>query len=225
MLLYVKQKIKSKNLIIYTNTKVVSEFFNSFNLILTYVKTKDKIQKSDNIVALFEVKMSVVWNWELKNENNKEKLICIGDYTTHSGNPGLLRSDSMLKAIGKSINIRVSSCNASRIPIILLGNTPITKNYYQKVDHLKEAGIIQGFWSLNPHPTANDNFKNTKKYGFKRFDTYLQFENELDILLREERNFFSSMKTKIELGKIIEIANQENGYENKAIKFLELLKK
>lgn len=131
----------------------------------------------------------------------------------------------MLKAIGKSINIRVSSSNTSRIPIIILGNTPITKNYYQKVDHLKEAGIIQGFWSLNPHPTENDNFQNTKKYGFKRFDTYLQFEKELDILLREERNFFSSMKTKIELGKIIEIANQENGYENKAIKFLELLKK
>lgn len=32
----------------------------------------------------------------------------VGDYKQHKGNPALLRSDSMLKAIGKSINIRVS---------------------------------------------------------------------------------------------------------------------
>ena len=42
----------------------------------------------------------------------------------------------MLKAIGKSINIRVSGYDASRIPIIILGNTPITESYISKVDHL-----------------------------------------------------------------------------------------
>ncbi|HOF02928.1 MAG TPA: hypothetical protein PLT58_03080, partial [Atribacterota bacterium] len=78
-------------------------------------KTKNIIQKPQNILMIIEVKMSVVWNWEfiLKNKD----LVCIGDYKTHQGNPGLLRSDTMLKAIGKSINIRVSSFAASKIPI------------------------------------------------------------------------------------------------------------
>lgn len=112
-------------------------------------KTKDIVQKPENILVLFEVKMSIVWNWELKQMREKETLICLGDYKSHQGNPGLLRSDSMLKAIGKSINIRVSDNAASRIPIIILGNTPITASYYKKVDFLKDAGIIQGFWILN----------------------------------------------------------------------------
>jgi hypothetical protein len=43
-------------------------------------------------------------------------------------------SDSMLKTIGKSINIRVSSFKAARIPLIVMGNTPITNSYYPKVD-------------------------------------------------------------------------------------------
>ena len=52
------------------------------------------IQSANSIRALFEVKMSIVWNWELVNDN----LVCLGDYKSHKGNPGLLRSDSMLKA-------------------------------------------------------------------------------------------------------------------------------
>ena len=53
----------------------------------------------EDILMIFEVKMSVVWNWEFHNN----QLICSGDYRTHKGNPGLLRSDSMLKAIGKAV--------------------------------------------------------------------------------------------------------------------------
>lgn len=64
------------------------------------------------------------------------KLICLGDFRTHKDNPGLLRSDTMLKAIEKSINIRVSGYDASQIPIVILGNTPITESYISKVDHL-----------------------------------------------------------------------------------------
>ena len=93
------------------------------------------VQNPENIRALFEVKMSIVWNWELING----EIRCLGDYKTHKGNPGLLRSDSMLKAIGKSINIRVSGYQASKIPIIILGNTPVTHSYQSKVDHLKKA--------------------------------------------------------------------------------------
>lgn len=189
-------------------------------------KTKEVNQKPENIVALFEVKMSVVWNWLLKNEGKNEELVCLGDFTTHKGNPGLLRSDSMLKAIGKSINIRVSSHKAAHIPIIVLGNTPITKNYYWKVDHLKKAGIIQGFWSVNSNPTDDKkiNIKSTKKKSFYRFDSYGEFENALHTLLKEDLNFFSGMCGKKELGQIIEIANKEKDYEGKAEKFLSLLR-
>lgn len=186
-------------------------------------RSKNINQTPEDILAIIEVKMSIIWNWEL--QKNK-KLSCIGDYKTHQGNPGLLRSDSMLKAIGKSINIRVSSFQASSIPIIIMGNTPITNSYYSKVDHLKIAGIIQGFWSVNPKPLDNDgeNIKKTEKQGFYRFDSFDELKKSFATLLSEERNYFSSMKSKKELGKIIEIANREEKYEKKAEVFLKLLK-
>jgi len=62
-------------------------------------KRKQREQLPTDIKTIFEVKMSIVWNWELKNN----QLICLGDFKTHKGNPGLLRSDSMLKAIGKRL--------------------------------------------------------------------------------------------------------------------------
>ncbi|WP_456325229.1 hypothetical protein [Desulfonauticus submarinus] len=185
-------------------------------------KLKKREQKAEDIVAIFEVKMSIVWNWEYKDG----RLICIGDYKTHQGSPGLLRSDSMLKAIGKSINIRVLGYKASKIPIIILGNTPITESYFNKVDHLKKAGIIQGFWSINPNPLDNngENIKSTKHKGFIRFDSIHELYNTLDELLIKEMEFFSSMKSKKELGQIIEIANREATYEQKAEKFLKLIR-
>ena len=186
-------------------------------------KTRQREQKAKDIAAIFEVKMSIVWNWELKNN----KLICLGDFKTHKGNPGLLRSDSMLKAIGKSINIRVSSHSASKIPIIIIGNTPITQSYISKVDHLYHAGIIQGFWSVNPNPLDNndDNVKQTSDNGFIRMDSYGELMENLEYLLSEKREFFSSMKSKKELGKIIEIANREPEFESRAEKFLSLIRK
>jgi len=185
-------------------------------------RSKNIIQTPEDILAIIEVKMSIVWNWEL--QKNKSS-VCIGDYKTHQGNPGLLRSDSMLKAIGKSINVRVSSFKASKIPIIIMGNTPITNSYYSKVDHLKVAGIIQGFWSVNPKPLDNDgeNIKKTDKQGFYRFDSFIELKNAFANLLSEERNYFSSMKSKKELGQIIEKANKEQTYEKKAEVFLKLI--
>lgn len=185
-------------------------------------KTKDREQKSCNIVLLFEVKMSIVWNWELKDS----ELICLGDYKTHKGNPGLLRSDSMLKAIGKSINIRVCGYNASNIPIIVLGNTPITLSYEAKVDHLLKAGIIQGFWSINPAPLDNngENIKYSKEKGFIRVDSDIELEKILNNVLHGEKEYFSAMKTKSDLGRIIKAANSENSFEEKAEKFLSLIR-
>ncbi len=188
-------------------------------------KTKEVVQVPKNILMILEVKISVVWNWEFIPKN--KDLVCVGDYRTHQGNPGLLRSDIMLKAIGKSINIRVSSFSASKIPIVIIGNTPITKSYYEKVDHLKKNGIIQGFWSVNPNPLDNngENIKNTPSNGFCRFDNYEELDRSSLNLLKEEREFFSSMQTKKGLGEIIEIANREQTYEAKAQRFLELLRK
>ncbi|MFH2070851.1 MAG: hypothetical protein ABIJ11_06585 [Elusimicrobiota bacterium] len=187
-------------------------------------KTKDVIQKPQNILMIVEIKMSVVWNWEFIAKN--KDLVCIGDYKTHQGNPGLLRSDTMLKSIGKSINIRVYSFSASKIPIIIIGNTPITKSYYEKVDHLKRNGIIQGFWSINPSPLDNngENIKSTSHKGFYRFDDYEELKQNVLNLLKEEREFFSSMQTRKKLGEMIGIANKETTYEAKAQKFLALLR-
>jgi len=189
---------------------------------VAFCKSRQREQPVANIKAIFEVKMSIVWNWELKDN----KLICIGDFRTHKGNPGLLRSDTMLKAIGKSINIRVSGYDASQLPIIILGNTPITESYISKVDHLRKAGIVQGFWSVNPFPTDNnsENIKKTPAKGFTRMDSYAELERHLRKLLSDQLEFFSSMKSKEEFGKMIEIANREPTFEKKAEKFLSMIR-
>jgi len=189
-------------------------------------KSKQTAQRPQDILMIIEVKMSVVWNWEFIPRGEDFELECKGDYNTHQGNPSLLRSDTMLKAIGKSINVRVSSFAASKIPIIVFGNTPINKSYYPKVDHLRKNGIVQGFWSVNPQPsdTNKGNVKNTPHNGFYRFDTYEELRENTINLLKEDREFFSSMQTKKRLGEIIEIANRELTYEAKAQRFLELLR-
>lgn len=188
-------------------------------------KTDSKIQKAEDIIAIIEVKMSIVWNWELVATRPKVILKCLGDYRTHQGNPGMLRSDSMLKAIGKGINVRISSKKASKIPIIVLGNTPIHESYYKKVDNLKRYGIIQGFWSLNPNPldSGKESISTTKGKGFIRFDSYANFKKEISEMLKTDIQFFAGMKSKRDLGKFIEIADNENSYEKKATKFLELI--
>lgn len=178
-------------------------------------------QKAEDIVALIEVKMSILWNWELRNN----ELFEIGDFSTHQGNPGMLRSDSMLKAIGKAITTRVSGYKSSNIPIIILGNTPVTKHYYEKVDHLKKCGIIQGFWSINPKPSdSTDTLKYTDEKGFIRMDTQEEFISNLDKSIAQNLTFFSSMISKKCLGDIIITSNKEETLEEKAEKFLQLIR-
>jgi hypothetical protein len=87
---------------------------------LAICRTNSTNQSAENILLIIEVKMSVVWNWEYKDD----ELSILGDYRTHKGNPSLLRSDTMLKAIGKSLNIKISNYKAAQIPIIVIGNTP-----------------------------------------------------------------------------------------------------
>jgi hypothetical protein len=188
---------------------------------LAFCTTNEHIQKAENIRLLFEIKMSIVSNYEYVSN---EEIKYIGNYKTHKGNPSLLRSDSMLKAIGKSINIRVSGNDGVKIPIIILGNSPITKNYAHKADILKNSGVIQGFWSINPNPTEDDFIKKTDKLGFQTIKDYNVLTEITKKLLSLNLNYFSSMITKNQLGRLIRIASQEKSEEEKAEKFLELLK-
>ena len=187
------------------------------------IATKDKkILKPEDVKIIFEVKMSIVWNWEYNVSSNT--LTEIGDFRTHKGKPSFTRSDSILKAIGKCIDIRVSGSKASRIPLIVLGNAPLSNGFCKKADHLKNAGIIQGFWSLNPFPLNHGNTrKTTPNNGFIRFDDINELKDNLDFIFSHNFNFFSSMKNPTELGKIIEMANNEDTYHKKGFKFLNLI--
>lgn len=179
-------------------------------------------QDAENIKLIFEVKMSVVSNYKFEKRTNV--ISFIGDYKTHKGNPSLLRSDSMLKAIGKSINIRVSGPASTKIPIVVLGNSPITDSYKEKVDFLKISGVVQGFLSLNPQPTQSDFIKATSKDGFQTMSDSKELRAFLEPLIKGEMNFFSSMVSKVDLGKIISIAAQEKTDIQKAEKFLSLIR-
>jgi len=187
---------------------------------LAFCTTNRTIQNPENIKLIFEIKMSIVSNYKYINPH---KIEYIGDYKQHKGNPSLLRSDSMLKAIGKSINIRVSGIASAKIPIIVLGNSPITDSYVKKVDFLKTSGVIQGFWSLNPNPTNSDYIKNTPKLGFQTIYEIEQILNNCKELIENDMNYFSSMIPKLELGQIIRISSQEKTDIAIAEKFLDLL--
>ena len=188
------------------------------NADLAFCTTNKIHQRAEHIKLLFEIKMSIVNNYYIKNN----QLQFLGDYTTHKGNPSILRSDSMIKAIGKSINIRVSGANSKKIPILIIGNSPITKNYANKVDFLKKSGVVQGFISLYPNP-AQSFIKNTQNKGFQTFDNYLKLQKFIESLVASDMYFFSSMLPKKELGKIIKIAAKENFEIKIAEKFLQLL--
>ncbi len=188
---------------------------------LAFCTTDSVNQRPDNIKLIFEIKMSIVSNYRFTAPNN---LSFIGDFKSHKGNPALLRSDSMLKAIGKSINIRVSGIESTKIPVIILGNSPITDSYIHKVDFLKTAGVIQGFWSLNPNPTDTEHVRQTPIKGFQTIENLEALSELTGELLNQEMNYFSSMISKPKLGEFIRIANQENSDEAKAEKFLQLIR-
>lgn len=186
---------------------------------LAFCTTNETNQSPENIKLLFEIKMSVISNYQYINN----EIVFLGDYKQHRGNPSLLRSDSMLKAIGKAINIRVSGISSTKIPIIVLGNSPITDSYCKKVDFLKKSGVVQGFWSLNPNLTTGNRIENSKDLGFQTIFNTQQLSNACKELVSNEMNYFSSMLSKSKLGEVIRIANQEQTDEAKAERFLTLI--
>ena len=193
---------------------------NSTNADIAFCKKNEINQSAENISLIFEVKMSIVNNYSYNDKTKSIKFT--GDYKTHKGIPSILRSDSMLKAIGKSINIRVSGYKSNTIPIIILGNSPISENYKDKVDFLKQAGIVQGFISLYPESTLSY-IKGTPKKGFQTFNDYSLLQNFISDLIALNMNFFSSMLPKEKLGNLITVAAKEVSEIKKAEKFLQLL--
>ena len=187
---------------------------------LAFCTSSATIQKPENIKLIFEIKMGIVNNY-FYNENADFEFC--GDYTTHKGNPSLLRSDSMLKAIGKSINLRVDSSKAKRIPIIILGNSPITSNYVKKDDCLKQSGVIQKFMSLYPNPTTHSFIRETPEKGFETYEDPMQVEKYIRRILNANMNYFSSMMSNEDLGRLISIANSEATDELKGQRFIEML--
>lgn len=189
---------------------------------LAFCTTNNTVQKADHIKLLFEIRMGIISNYKYSHPNVIEYA---GDYKQHKGSPSFLRSDSLLKAIGKSINIRVSGISSSKIPIIILGNSPITDSYIKKVDFLKTSGVIQGFWSLNSQLLHCENcVKNTPKLGFQTIINNEQLLENCKELILNDMNYFSSMISKVKLGEIIRIADQENSDIAKAEKFLTLIR-
>jgi len=190
------------------------------NADLAFCTTDSIEQRAENIKLLFEVKMSITSNYTYEKPN---KIKLLGNYTQHKGIPSLLRSDSMLKAIGKAINIRVSGSSATKIPIIVLGNTPISETYIKKVDFLKKSGVIQGFWSLNPSNLKLGAISESPDLGFKTISDLDSLCSFCKDIVSSDINYFSAMLSKNDLGKIIKIASKENNDISRADKFLKLI--
>ncbi len=186
---------------------------------IAFCSTNYSHQTPDHIKAIFEIKMSIVNNYAYNEVSNT--LEFVGDMVTHKGCPSLLRSDSMLKAIGKAVNIRVSGRYASTIPIIIVGNSPISRNYIVKVDTLKQSGVIQGFISLYPESKGIEQSNNR---GFQLFSHYCALQKYIVSLLQNNLYFFSSMIPKEKLGNIITVASKEAKAIEKAEKFFSLLR-
>lgn len=180
---------------------------------LVFSTTNNQIQKPENIKIIFEIKMSLINNYTYDNG----KISFIGDYTTHKGNPSLLRSDSMLKAIGKSANIRTFELS-NKIPILIFGNSPITNSYISKVDNLKEIGLIQGFCSVYP---IKNGINKSLKNGFITFNEKKDIENYLERIITLDSEYISSWINNSQLNNLILKASKSF---NPGKTFLELLR-
>ena len=183
---------------------------------LAFCSTNETQQKAKNIKLLFEIKMSIVNNFKFESD----KIEFIGDYKTHKGSPSILRSDSMLKAIGKSINIRVSGKESTKIPIIILGNSPITKSYFKKVDFLKKAGIIQSFISVYPKPTL-DYIKKTDDVQLGMMvEIVKEYGNEIPKIIKaiKDKHIKNDEKEKAEM--IFSTVHRSKGMEYDAIQIV-----
>ena len=183
--------------------------------------SNSKVLSPKDVKAIFILKLSVVWNWKYNISSGSVEEI--GDYRTHLGKPSFTSSANILNAVDSCFKIRFSSKKAADIPLIVIGNTPMSNGFCRRADYLKSFGVIQGFWSLNPFPLQKPTRKTSKNRGFYRFDNSDELKNSLNQLLNTDLKFISAMKSKKELSEIIDLVNLENTGENKLSKFISLI--
>lgn len=188
---------------------------------LAICRTSSRSPKPSDVVALLEVKMSLVWNWEWQPA--QKTVSCIGDFRTHQGRPSVLRSDTVLKALGKAIEVRGMGFSGA---FLVLCNTPVASDYFRQIDGCRRIGIVQGFFSVNPQPTKDGqhNPKRSPEGGFYRWDEPAEVKARLEEMLSEQRHFFSGFLPLSVLGHLIERACCEPTLSQKAHRFLDGLR-
>jgi len=194
------------------------------DLAICYKEVEDVILP-ENLVAIVEVKMSIVWNWEW--DPLSRSVNCIGDFRTHKGRPSVLRSDNVLKALGKAVEVRGNGYEGL---FIVLCNSPISNESLNQIDGWKQTGIVQGFFSVNPRPlngqaNEKDNPKGTPKGGFLRWDSPEEAKETLQGLVANKGLYFSGFLSMETLGRLIEYASRGKNFVEKARLFISELKR
>lgn len=168
--------------------------------------TTGRVHEVDEIELVFEVKMSLVWNWK-PDEKGEPQLIA--DYDGHCGRGSIYRTDSILKAIGKGAIMRGNKLGKT-IPYGILGNSPVPTSYLDKVDSAVNSGIVQKFVSLTPNPLVVDKSnkddrdpKTSNGEGFIRIDSEKEFGDYIKYLLESDQVFIGQMVEKSKIGEII----------------------
>lgn len=177
---------------------------------------KGRVYKPEEIKLIFEVKMSLVWNWEPNDQNVP---VVDADYDNHEGRPSIYRTDSILKAIGKGTILR-SYIDSHKIPYLVIGNCPPPRGYIDKIDGLSDIGILQKFISINPNPLIVDKSdaedrdpKTTEKMGYLRIDDLDELSELLIKYLEIEQVFLGKMISLNNLGRIITEIDLTKSYE------------
>ena len=159
----------------------------------------------DAIECLFEIKMSVIWNWHEKNLAHP-----IADYDGHAGRPSIYRTDSILKATGKAAITR-SYPGSEHIPFVVVGNTPPPNMYRANVDGTVQSGLIQKWLSLTPNPLVVEPFKSPDRRnpkqtdgGFLRIDAMQELQDLLVSLLNHEWRYMGAMTDAGKIGRLIQ---------------------
>lgn len=157
----------------------------------------------EKIKCIFEVKMSLIWNWSYEDRSKP-----LADYDGHAGRPSIYRTDSILKAIGKAAITR--ACRGSeRIPFVVVGNAPPPVAYRDKIDGTVRSGLIQKWISLTPTPlvvesTKSPGNRNPKEtFGFSRIDSTAELEDIFMNILTKDWRYVGAMVEPKEIGAII----------------------
>jgi hypothetical protein len=190
--------------------------------ILRRQDTKDL--KPDDVAAVIEVKMSLIWNWKPGTDKP------CADYDQHGGRPSFYRTDSLLKAIGKGAVLRATPAS-SRIPYLVIGNCPPPKGYYEDLDGAVKSGLVQKFISITPSPLTDPaspevrNPKETPGKGFVRVDSSDELAELLRSILETDWVYMAGMVGRGPLGRMLKDLDRSGTDAEVAERFLRLFRK